>query len=276
MKKKSDIKMVKELFPKFEFVEAQSWYHMYLHSGIFQAHKGPRNIHGSLALLYPEHDILAFNRVLNITPDNHAFPDQLTRLLDVYHQAGVSRFFLPIPPMYANEQLDESLNIRGFVPYNHWTKLYRNIECEIPVVHTDFELRVLTKLHLDDFAQLIATCFDWPEDIGQLFARSIGKKNFYHYGLFDREMLIAAAGLFINNGIGYMAVAATQPEFRGQGAQKMLLFHRIKEAQRFGCQYVSTETAHPLPERPVISYDNMIKMGFEVAYHRANYIYYFE
>jgi hypothetical protein len=68
-------------------------------------------------------------------------------------------------------------------------------------------------------------------------------------------------------------MGATLTQYRNRGGQSALLAARIEDAIAAGCRYLVTETweEHP-PESINPSYHNMLRMGFELAYARANYL----
>ena len=70
--------------------------------------------------------------------------------------------------------------------------------------------------------------------------------------------------------------AATLPDYRGLGAQSALIARRFQDAAEAGCKWMVVETAEDKPERPVASYRNLKRLGFELAYLCPNYIYYFK
>lgn len=72
-----------------------------------------------------------------------------------------------------------------------------------------------------------------------------------------------------------MAIAATLPEFRGRGAQSVLLARRMEAARQLGCRYAVVETAAEQPGKVVQSYRNVQRLGFQLAYLRPNYLYQF-
>ena len=47
---------------------------------------------------------------------------------------------------------------------------------------------------------------------------------------------------------------------------------RIRDGMALGCRWLITETGEDTPEHPNPSYHNMLRTGFKLAYHRANYM----
>lgn len=101
----------------------------------------------------------------------------------------------------------------------------------------------------------------------------MGLSGYRHYLAFDKDTPVAAAALHIDGKYASLAFAGTLSEYRGQGAQGLLLKARINDAVNAGCQYIFSETAEEMPERSVASYRNMRRFGLEEAYLRENWIY---
>jgi hypothetical protein len=70
-------------------------------------------------------------------------------------------------------------------------------------------------------------------------------------------------------------MAGTLSDYRGLGAQGALVTRRLNDAIDSGCTMAVVETAEDTPDKPSPSFRNMLKYGFDLAYHRANYVYTF-
>jgi ribosomal protein S18 acetylase RimI-like enzyme len=74
----------------------------------------------------------------------------------------------------------------------------------------------------------------------------------------------AAATLYLKDGVGYLADAATDPDFRGRGLQSALLRRRISDAAAVGADIVFSGAA-PLST----SHRNMERAGMRVQFVRS-------
>lgn len=74
----------------------------------------------------------------------------------------------------------------------------------------------------------------------------------------------AAAKLFLHDGVGYFADAATRPEFRGRGLQTALLCHRAAAAAQAGAELTYSQAAFGST-----SHRNMERIGLRVLSTRA-------
>jgi ribosomal protein S18 acetylase RimI-like enzyme len=74
----------------------------------------------------------------------------------------------------------------------------------------------------------------------------------------------AAAKLFLHDGVGYFADAATRPEFRGRGLQTALLRHRAAAAAQAGAELTYSQAAFGST-----SHRNMERIGLRVLHTRV-------
>ena len=59
---------------------------------------------------------------------------------------------------------------------------------------------------------------------------------------FHGDSPVATGLLCVDGGLGYLGMAVTLPEYRGQGAQSALIAARMRRAAERGCRYVYSET----------------------------------
>jgi len=77
---------------------------------------------------------------------------------------------------------------------------------------------------------------------------------------------IAAGALFIHHGVALLAGASTIPEWRGRGAQRLLLQSRLQHAWQAGC-----DLAMICAEPGSASQRNSERQGFRIAYTRIKW-----
>ena len=77
---------------------------------------------------------------------------------------------------------------------------------------------------------------------------------------------VAAGALAIHDGVALLAGAATLPQWRGRGAQRALLEHRLAVAAEAGCD-LATMGASP----GSASQRNAERHGFRIAYTRIKW-----
>jgi GNAT superfamily N-acetyltransferase len=232
---------------------------------------GAHHTSAGLASVVASCDVLAFNRVLGIGQTAAAAGD-IEHLIDLYRQAGVPRAFMQVNPVTAEHDLFETLRAANLRHYNNWVKLYRDTRPVRPV-RSDLEIRIIDESWAAAFARIVTRCFDWPAHLQPWLAATVGRAGWTHYMAFEGDRPVGTAAMYVEGEWCWIDFAATDEAYRGRGAQGKLLEHRIKDAARAGCRYVSVETAEETPAKPAPSYRNMVRYGFEVAFVRPNYIW---
>lgn len=121
------------------------------------------------------------------------------------------------------------------------------------------------------FDAVASAAFGGPASLRPLFASAFDHADFRHYLAFDGELAVAAASLYIKDGVGSLVNGATLSEYRRRGAQGALIARRIRDAAETGAERVMSFTAESTPERYNPSYHNMLRAGFELLYLRPNF-----
>lgn len=252
--------------------EAIYWSKLYDNRGTLKCYAN--SLSGSFSGAVPEIDILALNRVIGLGITHPILPQTLDEAIHFYQKVGAKRFFIQLSPQVLNPELREILTKKRFRHHNNWAKLVRSSEVQVPVVESHLEVVRLTPAMAREYGALICNSFEWADDrLIDWLGASVGKPGYMHFAALNEGKTVAAAALHCAGDYAAMAFAGTLPEYRGMGAQSLLLQRRILEARKNGCRYILSETAENRPERPVSSYRNMIRFGFEEAYLRENWIW---
>lgn len=228
-------------------------------------------VKGAVATSVAGADILAFNRVLGIGVREPATPAMIDELLRWFASEDVARFFVQVSPVAKPEDLAAWLEDRGLSHYNNWARLCRTTE-DVPEIEVDLEIREIGPEQAEDFGRIVVESFAWPDAMWQLIASPVGRPGWHHYMAYDGEKPAATGAFFALGEIGWFDFAATLEAYRGRGAQKALMARRLHDAAAGGCREAIVETGEPKPGKEFPSYRNMLKLGFEVAYLRPNYI----
>lgn len=215
-------------------------------------------------------DALAFNRVHGPELAERLDDRALDRLIRRYREAGARRFFVQLCPG-TPDLLVRRLEARGFRLYNRWVKLWRGPEPP-PEASTGLRLERIGPEGAEPFGAIVRSAFGWAEPVERWMAALVGRPGWRHYLAFDGDEPVAAGGLFLAEGWAWLGPAATLPGHRRRGAQQALLERRMRDALALGARAFSVETAEDRPDRPVASYRNLVRAGFELAYARPNYL----
>ncbi len=258
-----------------EQVECDYWMRYYQGSSVLPTYT--TMINGGLACAIPSLDILAMNRVLGVgltQPITQATIDQIRFF---YEKAGSARYFIQLPPMIVNEELEFLLMANGFAHHNNWTKLYRRVVPLVLETNRELSIRKIDRSEADNYGQLIFMSFDWEDTrLASWLASTVGQNGYTHYIVSWKGRDIAAGALFVEGEMSSMAFAGTLEPFRGLGAQALLLKKRMLRAYALGAKLITAETSEDKKGRPVASARNMMKVGFDIAYQRQNWIYKFD
>lgn len=267
--------MTPKLVHQLEYIEQSYWMRYYQNSGSITSYS--TQIKGTLACAVPSCDILALNRVLGINSKEPLNQVDIDNILRFYQKAGSKRFFIQLSPFATTRDQIALLESNGFRHHNNWTKLYRKVDLSEKETNSMLKVRTIGMEDAELFGQIIFMSFDWDDSrLPFWLAASVGQHGYTHYVVEYEGKSIAAAALFVEGKFASMAFAGTLPQFRGLGAQTLLLQTRLNEAFTQGAEFITAETGEPTSDRPVKSYDNMIGMGFELAYLRQNWLFKFE
>ncbi len=218
-------------------------------------------------------DVLALNRVIGLGTPDRGTKEDLDEMLSWFAGNAVPRCFVQLAPGARPAELPGWLQWRGLVQYNNWAKLLRALTALPPRRDTP---RV-TRLTADQgllFGRMVATSFGWPDATAAWLAESVGARGWHHYAAVDRDDApLGVAALHVSGKDAYLSFAATSAEHRGRGAQTALVVHRLHEAAAAGCHRVVAETAEDTAAGPAPSFRNLRRLGFELAYLRANYLW---
>lgn len=258
----------------FDLHEAAGWSDYYANaSPQVEQQCGLRleRIGGAYATIAANIDMLAMNRVIGLGLPEPASEAHLDRIVSLYREAGVPRFFVQVSPNARPDALPNWLAARRFRHHNNWVKFYRRVGPS-PAFETNLRIERIGGERAEQFADIIVRGFEWPDILRPLIAVPVGQPGWQHYLAYDGEQAVACAAAYFRKPFAEMAFAATLPEYRGRGAQSAFLARRMQDAADLGCEWLITETAEDRPDRPVASYRNMRRFGFEIAYLRPNYL----
>ncbi len=271
---KQPAKLSSEFIEQLEQVESAYWMKYYRGDAILPVYSSV--IAGALVCATPDLDILAMNRVIGLGTSKTLNEETLEQVVQFYERAGTSRFFIQLPPALVNEDTRNLLLRYGFAHHNNWTKLYREVQPMVVPMTRALSVRRIDVQEADNYGQLIFLSFDWEDTrLASWLGSTVGQAGYRHYIVSCEGVDIAAGALFVDGPMASMAFAGTLAPFRGRGAQSLLLKTRLQDAFDLGARFITSETAQHSEERPVQSYLNMIRAGFEVAYQRQNWIYQF-
>jgi GNAT superfamily N-acetyltransferase len=178
--------------------------------------------------------------------------------------------YVTVAPEARPAELTGWLLDRGLEPGWGWMTFRRGVE-PVPARATSLQLVRVGATEAQDFGRIVATGYGLPDAV-VTWAAEAHHRGWDCWLALDGGVPAGAAGLFVEEGVGYLGFAATLAEHRGKGAQNALLAARIEHARELGCDVVVTETGERRDDLPSNSYRNILRAGFtEVAVH-ANWL----
>jgi GNAT superfamily N-acetyltransferase len=229
-------------------------------------------IGGAVCITLPEAPSSAmFNRSLGLGLEQPATEEQIDGIAGFFRELGVE-WCIALAPEAQPAELTSWLGTRGFTSGYAWAKFQRGLE-NPPGGGTELRVaQVGAGAEAEAFADVFVRAYGTPELFRDWLARVPGRPGWRCFVAFDGETPAATGALYAKDGVGWLGVAATLPEHRRRGAQGAILAARIQAAAEEGCEVVVTETGEQIEGRTSSSYRNIERVGFELAYVRANYL----
>jgi hypothetical protein len=179
-----------------------------------------------------------------------------------------SAVFHEVSP-HAGIEVIGALSARGYKPIEVSNVMYRAIDAHTAFdVNPRLNVRAVEKSEADWYGSIASRgWFEMPEVVPfiQGFARSSVEVGTCFVGELDGAA-IAAAALFMHDGVALLAGASTVPEGRRNGAQLALLDARLRAAASRGC-----DLAMMVAAPGSASQRNAERNGFRVAYTRTKW-----
>lgn len=222
-------------------------------------------------LCAPTIDILLFNRLVGLGLRQPARRNDLEGGLDRFRAAGLKGYGVQLSPRAMPDGLPEWLSAAGLVRRDSWSKCYRAAG-GVPSITTDLRVEEIGPERGGTAASIVCAAFGMPAEREPWLASVVGRPGWHHYVAFDGSEAVATAALFVRGDIGWLGVAGTLQGARRRGAQGALMQRRLTDGQLLGCKWFVTETGEDRPDRPNSSFHNMMRLGFQLAYQRPNYL----
>jgi len=210
------------------------------------------------------------NRVVGLGMRQPATDRVVDRIVSWYRARGAHRVGIEVTPHARPGNLVEGLVERGFESTGETAKLWR---CADPVSRTpgDLPVRRVGEARADDWFEVMAKVFRHYRNRGGWFTARFGRGGWSFYAAFDDDRIVGIGALFVRDGVGHLVDAATLPEYRRQGVQRRIVEARVRRGLHEGARLFTSETAPPQPRTPLISFRNLCRVGFELAYVRQGY-----
>jgi hypothetical protein len=177
---------------------------------------------------------------------------------------------LMIAPHAQPSELVDWIADRGFSIRDRWPKLWRALDDDPGRPPTDLRFELAGAERDKDFATVVIRAFG-DEHLRPMVPPA-GRPGWAHYLGFDGESPVAAGAMYVLGDVAWLGFGATLESHRGRGGQSAILHRRLVEAKARGCRLAISETGPDSPGERNSSYGNMIRLGFQVGYHRPHWV----
>ena len=222
-------------------------------------------------LIAPTLDMLLFNRLVGWGLNGPARRSDVEAALERYRSAGLAHYGVQLSPVAMPENFAEWLGAAGLARGDCWSKVYREAG-DVPAIATPLRVEEIGARDAGIAASIACAAFGMPSQLEPWIASIVERPGWHHYLAVDGREPVATAALFVRGDVGWLGIAGTLPSARRRGAQGALMARRLNDGRALGCRWFVTETGEDRPDRPNPSFHNMMRLGFDLAYQRPNYL----
>ena len=209
------------------------------------------------------------NRVKFFGCSHPVEPAHVDRILTLYEDEGVSRFFFWLEPTPQLEEIREWLVTRGMW---RWEQTgYPVLLCEAREVAAHEANLIVQRVgpgeasrYEDDIQRIYGNL-----RFTQFFLDTCGASGIEHFLAFENDRVVSVSIMSVSDDLAYLGWMATAEEDRGKGGQSTLIVSRVSRAVELGCRWVASETLYLLEQ----SLNNLKRKGFEIVYEKEVYVY---
>jgi GNAT superfamily N-acetyltransferase len=222
------------------------------------------NVNAFLIQTWP--DFWYGNKVLGLEPSSEIYLDQI---IELFNSHSLS-FRFEIMPGSLNSSLASRLHKLRFSQMGFNTAVYGIPALAVkPSSNEQLRIREVQPNEIDLFLDLYQDGFGLPrlnnkEREAVLSWLNRAKSNLYLCIAHIDDLPAGAGILYMENGIGLLADAATLPEFRSRGCHSAMIHHRIAQAEKRGCDLLTS-----FVEFGSTSHLNLERAGLRVAYTKS-------
>ena len=197
--------------------------------------------------------------------------ENIVNLIIEYYKDREIPVRFELTPAHASSGLLNYLSEAGFYQTDFHTTLYGALSEELVPIDPEITIRKLKKNEFDTYADIYTKGFQMPAFLKSGIAQNNevlydnDNWNFYLASVKNEPAGIGA--LFINDGIGTLAAAATVPHLRNKGIHSALITARINQAKMLGSTLVVGQARFAS-----VSQNNMERTGMKIAYTKAIWV----
>jgi GNAT superfamily N-acetyltransferase len=258
---------------QIEGIERDAWFDLYEAAPVtLRATFGiaQRRLDDGVLLICRGLDNIQFNRLGYLSVSEAVHLETVDSAITAFDIMGVKNWIVHVAQ--GAEELARICAARGLTPHpRSWAKFLRDAK-PAQAVLTEIEVREIDPDSAQVFGTTAAQGFGMPASTGDWLAAIVGRPRWRCFIGYEGETAVATGALYIDidGDCGWFGIGATLPSHRKRGAQTALLAARINAAIASGCRLLTTETGIPHAGEARLSYANIQRAGFAVAYQRPN------
>jgi hypothetical protein len=225
---------------------------------------------GGYAMAADGHESLLQNRVLGLglyEPLNDAALDSV-----IAYYPPDKGFAINLCPFAEPADSNELLARHGFATFFHHLKWVRDA-APAAAVETSLELVTIGPDRAQEWATLYSEIHGLSPAYASWSASAVGRDGWTHHLALDRGRPVAAAAMFVQEGLAWLGKMGTLEADRNRGAQGALIAARVNTGIASGVRTFALETAPAWPELPGGSLRNAARAGFRPAYARPSWVH---
>ncbi len=215
-----------------------------------------------------------FNRLVGVGFERPVSEDDIEAASQFFIGLGLQQSLVHLAPPLITPEVAGWLEARGYHAGRYWVKLWRDLDLsDLAAPSTTIRIERIDQARAGDFAAIVRQAFELPVEAEPVASAPVGRPGWTHYlGYLDEEP-VAAAAMFVTEGVAWLGFGATLESARGRGAQSAMFATRLADAHDLGCRWAITETGEETEDDPVNhSLRNMRRAGFRLAYARQNWV----
>jgi len=227
---------------------------------------------GAIAFGLTAIDFGFFNRVVGLGTAQPATEADAEAASRFFVDLGVTQSVIHAAPGAEPTDLVPWANARGYVKGARWVKMWRHLD-EVPVPVPSLRIERIDASWAQVFTDVCVTAFEMPAAIHDLVSATVGRTGWVHYLGFDGDTPVSTSAMHLTDDVAWLGYGATLEDYRGHGWQTAMFLRRLVDARDLGCRLAITETGEETEKNPVNhSYRNMVRVGFNLAYARQNWV----
>ena len=222
------------------------------------------NLHAFMIVDWP--DFWYGNKVLGLEPSSEIY---LSEIIELFARHRLN-FRFEIMPGNLNSSLASRLHKLRFGQMGFNTAVYGQPSLATKIAPNEqVKVREVQPNEIDLFLDLYQDGFELPrlshnerEAVLSWITRA---KSSLYLCIAHMDDIPAGVGiLYMENGIGLLADAATLPDFRSKGCHTAMIHHRIAQAEKHNCDLLTS-----FVEFGATSHLNLERAGLRVAYTKS-------